>query len=323
MRSKNIILIMFLIFSTLSYSQFLKEEIIFNSANPFSFHDIIHNLKNQKKQIVSGELTTPHDINQPNKKYPLIVGVAGSLGWKKHHYEYLTMYQELGFATFELKSFKSRSIESTVGDQTQVTTAAMILDAYRALELLSVHPKIKNDKISIIGWSLGGAVALFSAWIPLKNAINKNLSFASHLSFYPPCFIEPEDLRFVNSPIHILIGELDDWTPAAPCYNFVDKAIKQPKIGLTVYKNSHHGFDRQGGLEINRTGYSFKNCDFKLNKNGYVMMNYFNIPMKNPILQKIGFLFCTTRGVTIGGNPVARKKSFSFAKKFMIQTLFD
>ena len=30
------------------------------------------------------------------KKYPLIIGVAGSLGWRKHHYEYMKMYQKMG-----------------------------------------------------------------------------------------------------------------------------------------------------------------------------------------------------------------------------------
>ncbi len=297
------------------------EKITFQSANPFSFHDVITDLKNQENQEVFGNLFIPFDSLNPEKKYPLILGVAGSLGWKNHHYEYLKMYQDLGFATFELNSFKSRRIESTVGDQTQVTTAAMVLDAYRALESLSNHPKIDKDKISITGWSLGGAVTLFSAWKPLKNAINNNLNFASHLAFYPPCFFEPENLEFTDSPIHILIGELDDWTPSQPCVNLTNKLKKTTNINLTVYKNSHHGFDRKGGLEINEKGYSFKDCSFKLTKDGYVLMNYLNIPMSNSILQKIGFLFCTSRGVTIGGNSEARKKSYIFAKNFMIKTL--
>lgn len=316
---KKIILI--LLISISLNSQNLVEKITFQSANPFSFHDIITDLKNQQKQEVYGNLVIPYDSLNTNKKYPLVMGVAGSLGWKNHHYEYLKMYQNLGFATFELNSFKSRSIESTVGNQTQVTTAAMILDAYKALESLSKHPNIMKDKISITGWSLGGAVTLFSAWKPLKNAINKDLNFTSHLAFYPPCFIEPSNLEFTNSPIHILIGELDDWTPSNPCNTLVSKLKDKANIGLTVYKGSHHGFDRKGGLEINKKGYSFKDCKFKLTDDGYVLMNYLNIPMSNSFLQKIGFLFCTSRGVTIGGNKEARKDSFLFAKEFMIETL--
>ena len=62
------------------------------------------------------------------------------------------MYQEMGIATFELNSFKSRGIKSTVGSQTEVTIAAMILDAYKALEVLSNHPRIdKKEYQSLVG----------------------------------------------------------------------------------------------------------------------------------------------------------------------------
>ena len=46
-------------------------------------------------------------------------------------------------------------------------------------------------------------------------------------------------------------------------------------------------------------------------------MNYLRIPMSNSILQKVGFLFCVDKGVHVGGNLEARKKSLAFAKDFM------
>ena len=318
--SKSTLILIYLI-SYLCFAQTNTEYISFNSSNPFSFSDVINNFDNLEEQKVYGKLTIPYDSLNPAKKFPLVIGVAGSLGWKSHHLDYLKMYQDLGFATFELNSFKSRDIESTVGEQNQVTTAAMVVDAYKALEVLSNHPLIKKDKVSITGWSLGGAVTLFSAWLPLKNAINKELSFASHLSFYPPCFFELENLEFSQAPIHILIGEVDDWTPSLPCVDLVNKLSNYSNIDITVYKDSHHGFDREGGLEINENGYSFKDCMFKLTEDGDVLMNYLNIPMSNAFLQKIGFLFCATKGVTIGGNSDARQQSLKFARDFMIKTL--
>jgi hypothetical protein len=39
--------------------------------------------------------------------------------------------------------------------------------------------------------------------------------------------------------------------------------------------------------------------------------------MSSPMLQKIGFLFCVDKGVNVGGNLDARKKSLAFAKDFM------
>tara|TARA_B100001093_G_scaffold111159_2_gene103584 strand:+ start:2187 stop:3155 length:969 start_codon:yes stop_codon:yes gene_type:complete len=298
-------------------SQFHQEVINFESANPFSLSDIINDLGNQEKQNVFGKLTIPVDSLNPDKKYPLIIGVAGSMGWRKHHLEYIKMYQEEGFATFELNSFKSRGISSTVGSQEEVTVAAIILDSYRALKKLAKHANINKDKVAITGWSLGGGVTLFSSWVPVKNAISKELSFAAHLAFYPPCFFNPKNLSFTKAPIHILIGEDDDWTPATPCKNLVGILSKNNNIGITIYPNSHHGFDSGEPVQKNENGYSFKNCLFDLTEKGDVLMNYLGLPMSNPTLQKIGFLFCVERGVSIGGNSEARKKSLIFAKKFM------
>ena len=299
------------------------EKIIFKSANPFALSDIITDLENQQKQEAFGKLTFPSDSFDKKKKFPLIIGVAGSLGWRKHHYEYMKMYQKMGFATFELNSFQSRNITSTVGSQVEITTAAMILDAYRAFEKLAKHPNIDKDRVSITGWSLGGAVTLFSAWKPVKEAITSDLKFASHLAFYPPCFFDPENTEFTDSPIHILIGELDNWTPADPCLKFVNKISNNSNVDLTIYANSHHSFDSKEPVTFNKKGYSFKNCFFKLNKEGDVLMNYLYLPMSSPIMQKIGFLFCVERGVKLGGNPETRKKAFEFSKFFMRKTLME
>ena len=319
--NKLFFIVFYLIVSSSIYSQNLVEKMFFKSSNPFSFNDVITNLDNQEKQDVYGNLFIPYDSLNPSKKYPLVIGVAGSLGWGEHHYKYLKMYQEMGIATFELNSFKSRGISSTVGSQNEVTIAAMIVDAYKALEVLSNHPRINKDKISITGWSLGGGVTLFSAWLPLKNAINKKLKFASHLAFYPPCFIDPENIDFSQSPIHILIGELDNWTPSQPCYELVQKLKNKTNIDITIYDDSHHSFDRNAPVVINENAYNFTDCTFRLTKDGNVLMNYIDIPMSNSFLQKIGLMFCVKRGVSFGGNPIAREKSFAFAKKFMSQTL--
>tara|TARA_B100001029_G_C15047235_1_gene448053 strand:+ start:1616 stop:2095 length:480 start_codon:yes stop_codon:yes gene_type:complete len=142
-----------------------KDTISFVSANPFSFKDIITDLDGQDRQEVFGILTLPDKIKESDK-IPLIIGVAGSKDWSSHHLEYLNMYQNMGIATFELHSFNSRDVKSTVGSQVKVTTAMMILDSYKIFEELSNHPNIDKDKVAITGWSLGGGVTLFSAWKP-------------------------------------------------------------------------------------------------------------------------------------------------------------
>ena len=303
-----------------------KDTISFTSANPFSFKDIITDLDDQDEQEVFGILTLP-DQTDLNKKIPLIIGVAGSKDWSDHHLEYIDMYQSMGIATFELHSFQSRDIESTVGSQVEVTTAMMILDSYRAFENLIKQFNIDEDRVAITGWSLGGGVALFSAWRPLKNAINKNLKFAAHLSYYPPCIVEPNTLDFSDSPIHLLVGELDDWVPADACVDLASKMkVEGANIDVTVYDGAHHSFDRIHPPRIAKNGYKLKDCRLKMNDDGAVLMNFLNIPMTTPFLQKIGLALCTggifaERGPKFGGNSEARNKSFQFSKSFMSKHL--
>ncbi|MBT3796230.1 MAG: hypothetical protein HOF97_01735 [Candidatus Marinimicrobia bacterium] len=309
--------IIFIIFSSILLSQ---EKIIFNSASPFSFKDIITNLENLDKTEVSGLLKLP----KGEGPFPLIIGVAGSLDWGEHHLEYLDMYRSMGIATFELQSFSSRGIKSTVGSQVNVTTAMMVLDAYKALETLTEHPMINKEKVAITGWSLGGGVALFSGWEPLFRKINPKIKFAAHLSIYPPCIAQPENLKFTDAPMHILIGELDNWVPAKACEELVPKMQNiGVNINLTVYPESHHSFDRDTPLVTREDAYRTVDCRFKLRDDGTVIMNFLNIPMTTPFRQKIGLALCAKRGTTMGGNPKTRKEAFQFAREFMGKHLLD
>jgi len=309
--------IVFILFSSILFSQ---EKITFSSANPFGLKDIITALDKQKKQEVEGILRFP----KGEGPCPLVLGVAGSLDWSIHHLEYLEMYRSMGIATFEVKSFSSRNVTSTVGSQTEVTTSMMILDAYKAFEKLANDPRIDKNRVAITGWSLGGGVALFSGWLPLVEKITNKVKFAAHLSIYPPCIVEPEVLRFTDAPMHIMIGALDDWVPAAACEELVPK-IKDSgaNIGLTVFPDSHHSFDKDTPLSFKENAYKTVDCRFKMNKDGAVLMNFLSIPMTTPLRQKIGLALCAERGTTMGGNPKTRKEAFQLAKEFMGKHLLD
>ena len=79
------VILFFLIFFNANAQK--TEKIVFKSANPFALSDIITDLENQKEQEVFGKLPFPNDSVDKQEKYPLIIGVAGSLGWREHHYE--------------------------------------------------------------------------------------------------------------------------------------------------------------------------------------------------------------------------------------------
>ena len=103
-----------------------------------------------------------------------------------------------------------------------------------------------------------------------------------------------------QAPIHILIGDKDDWTPALACEELVDSLNdKKENINITIYENSYHGFDSDRPYTFVEHGYSFTECRFTIRDDGAPLMNFLNIPMTSPTLQKIGLSFCVSRGVTL------------------------
>ncbi len=116
-----------------------QEIVVFDSKNPFNFYDVFHRMDEISDQKVFGILTKPDNIGV----FPVIIGVAGSVGWGKHHYGYLERYLDTGFAVFSLHSFKSRAVESTVGEQLSVTVPMVIYDAFIALNKLSADNNLK------------------------------------------------------------------------------------------------------------------------------------------------------------------------------------
>ncbi len=291
-----------------------QEIITFTSKNPFNIYDILHRKDVLADQKVFGVLTLPDGEG----KFPMIIGFAGSHGWADHHYGYLERYLKMGIAVLSVHSFKSRTVESTVGEQLSVTMAMMIYDAFMALKKVSQNNRINAERIGITGWSLGGGVALFTSWKPVQNILSPETQFAAHLPIYPPCMVRPEIMEFTDAPVHILIGELDDWVPAAPCVDLVNEL---KNIGndfdITVYPDSHHSFDRNQEVMLQPNAYSFTNCLLTLSENGKVRTNRVGFPLSTPILQKVGLAFCAEKGAHYGGNDISRTQAKEFAKSFM------
>ena len=296
-----------------------QEIVVFDSKNPFNFYDIFNRIEEISYQQVYGVLTKP----DREGVFPLVIGVAGSAGWGDHHYGYLERYVQNGFAVFSLHSFKSRNVESTVGEQLSVTIPMVIHDAFKALNKLSDDPQIDIQRAGITGWSLGGGVALFSGWEPIQKIISPNLQFAAYLPFYPPCMIMPDELNMIDAPMHILAGELDDWVPATACSELVESAKNAGHdIGITIYPGASHSFDRTMDVILDEKAYSFTDCRMKLDSDGVVrLLNGF--PLSTPTLQKIGLSFCAEKGAHWGGNKDARERSSIFAIEFMKMHLMN
>jgi len=105
-------------------------------------------------------------------------------------------------------------------------------DALAALNVLKAMPDIDAKHIFLQGYSFG-AISSLSA-IDTKNAASHEAKVAGVIAYYPYCYdgVDP------SVPVLVMIGEKDDWTPAAKCQAVTGKT----DFEVVVYPGDTHGF---------------------------------------------------------------------------------
>ena len=105
-------------------------------------------------------------------------------------------------------------------------------DILGALKVLEAMPDIDTKHIFLQGYSYGAIASLFAT--ETKNSAN-HAKVAGVIAYYPFCYdgVDP------SVPVLVLIGEKDDWTPAAKC-----QAVKgKTNFEVVVYPGATHVFN--------------------------------------------------------------------------------
>ncbi len=108
---------------------------------------------------IAGELRLPAGA----ARAPVVVLLHGSAGIGANVDRWAQELNEIGVGAFLVDSFTGRGIVQTVTDQSQLGSLPMIVDAYRALYLLSKHAGIDASQIAVMGFSKGGFAALYAS----------------------------------------------------------------------------------------------------------------------------------------------------------------
>ena len=273
------------------------------SKSPYDYCHILDS-EPDPAVTISGKLTFPND--DETEKVPALIYVHGSGGISSKNDQWLDMFQEMGYATLQLDCFKGRNIKSSVGDHIQVTSEMMIADAYFALKYLAVHPRIDADRIGIMGNSKGGIVATYSAWDKVQEKLGDGRKFKFHIALYPLCFSKhPKDMNFV-SPVLILCGEKDNYTPAAPC---IDLGETQEMITTIVYPNAYHAFDASYPVRTSSKAYNLTECKMYLREDGHTFELNSGYTLSDPEEKKMALKSCVKGGAKIGKNAAALEKA--------------
>ena len=283
------------------------------SRSPFEIHHILTGLEKTPETIVEAELFLP----EGEGPFGCVLALHGSIGWASHHQDHVNGWLDAGLAVCKVNSFTSRSIDSTVDDQLSVTHAMMLVDAFRTRSLLEQDSRI--GKIGIAGWSLGGTVALYSAWSPIIEILGT--PFDAHLPFYPAAHLRPDIQNWSNAPIFILHGDADDWTPL----HFVEGLMPQlPNVTLQAYPGAQHSFDSEKEYTLLPKAVRLKKRTVRIDKNGNMTGILFlgiRFPLNERWQRRWIIRILRNRGAHAEGNPAARADSLVRAREFFLKQL--
>jgi dienelactone hydrolase len=153
-----------------------------------------------------------------------------------------------GFAVLFPDSFGSRGHAALCKVRPRpVKQADRLRDVETARRWLAAQPFVDTTRLFVLGWSNGGATALRLA------RSKKGDGYRHIIAFYPGCRVLEASRRASATPLTIIMGAADDWTPAEPCKRLASSWGAR----LVLYDGAYHGFDAPNSRVRQRRGLAF------------------------------------------------------------------
>ena len=185
--------------------------------------------------VIQGYLTRPRGTGP----FPAVVLLHSCLGLPADKRSIGDIIAGWGYVALFVDDFSSRGLKETCSIDFKVALS----DAYGALAFLLRLPYVVKTRIGVIGYSQGADTALEIASSRFASGFAglAGAKFRAAAAFYPPC-ANQSDAR-LDLPTLILVGALDDVTPAADCRRLADTQGRGSDVKLVVYPGARHLFD--------------------------------------------------------------------------------
>jgi len=154
-----------------------------------------------KPVTVAGQLR----IAQGTRRLPVVVMLHGAGGINAAAETWSSQFNEIGVSTLVLDGFTGRGLTNVGDHQALLGRLNVIVDAYRALDILAKHPRIDPSRIVLMGFSRGAQATLYASVKRFQRLWNKSgTEFAAYLPFYPDCSTTYlTDVDVVDRPIRV------------------------------------------------------------------------------------------------------------------------
>jgi dienelactone hydrolase len=241
----KIVLVLFIWLSSLTPSN-AAEDISFKGTSKSSSGDTL---------TLTGKLLKP----QGNGPFPAIILMHGCRGMIPAYHSWAEKISSWGYVTLVLDSFTPRGEKNVCERVHAVPFDVRATDAFDAKAYLAGLSFVNRSKVALIGWSHGGCAALSSVSQAnlskmfdelggatrggspqLSNYLKESGPFQAVIAFYPWCVAGLDDSE---SPLLILSGEKDTWTPPILCQLKVPLGKTKHEATLKIYPGATHGFD--------------------------------------------------------------------------------
>jgi dienelactone hydrolase len=299
-----------------SYAQVVRMEIHSFQSMTLTDQEFLTGGKEGKPVTLAGELRLPRPGND---RLPAVVLLHGAGGVSGYVLDWQQDLNAMGVATFVLDSFTPRGIVNVMSDRSQIGQLTLIVDAYRALDVLAKHPRIDPTRIALMGFSFGGVGALRASLKRFQGMYGPvGREFAAYIAFHMSCntaYRDDEDVA--DKPIRIFRGSEDDYSAAAPCRAYVVRMKAKGKdVQLIEYAGAQHGFDYRAYKKPVKFGkaQTARGCEFAEAENGVII----NVKTKQPFTWADP---CVEYGTTIAYDEKAFTEVRKAVKDFVTTTL--
>ena len=205
--------------------------------------------RNGKPVTLTGQLR----IAQGTGKLPLVILMHGSGGLGPNVEAWTKELNSIGISTFAIDGFTGRGLNAVSSNQALLGRLNFVLDIYRALELLTKHPRVDPGRIALMGFSRGGQAALYASLDRFHHKWNASgTDFVTYIPFYPDCattFIGETDIG--TRRLRVFHGAADDYNPVHTCKAYIERLRKASRNAeITEYPGAHHAFDNPLGSPV-------------------------------------------------------------------------
>jgi dienelactone hydrolase len=262
---------------------------------------------------VSGEFR----IAQGTGRLPVVVLMHGSSGVGATMEAWEHTFNAMGISTFVIDGFTGRGLTVVGPNQALLGRLNLIVDIYRALDILKAHPRVDPERIVLMGFSRGGQATLYASLNRFDKLWNKSgIRFAAFIPFYPDCATTyVGDTEVADKPIRIFHGTPDDYNPVASCKAYLARLNEAKRdVILTEYPDSEHAFDNGllgvSNKLVSANAQTVRHCRIKEGDGGVLM----NADTSAPFTYADA---CVERDPHVGGNPATAEQARKAVSDFL------